>query len=286
MWNSARSAALARWPGRFSLAIAAVQHVRRMRGGAQAHLLRCDDGHFYVVKFRNNPQHLRVLANDFLVTRLAERVGLPVPATEIVDVGPWLVEHTPELNIMLGCNAIPCEPGLQFGSRYVISPLEGQVFDYLAPELFERVRNLETFAGMLVVDKWTCNSNGRQATFWRRLTERKYTVSFIDQGYCFNAGEWTFPDFPLRGVYCRNEVYSHIRGWDSFGPWLTRIENLPEEVIWNLASEVPPDWYGAQWDEMEKLVKTLIERRSMVRELIVAFGTSPRRPFPEWREAA
>jgi hypothetical protein len=126
-----------------------------MRGGAQAHLLRCDDGHFYVVKFRNNPQHLRVLANDFLVTRLAERVGLPVPATEIVDVGPWLVEHTPELNIMLGCNAIPCEPGLQFGSRYVISPLEGQVFDYLAPELFERVRNLETFAGMLVVDKWT-----------------------------------------------------------------------------------------------------------------------------------
>jgi hypothetical protein len=187
---------------------------------------------------------------------------------------------------MLGCNAIPCEPGLQFGSRYVISPLEGQVFDYLAPELFERVRNLETFAGMLVVDKWTCNSNGRQATFWRRLTERKYTVSFIDQGYCFNAGEWTFPDFPLRGVYCRNEVYSHIRGWDSFGPWLTRIENLPEEVIWNLASEVPPDWYGAQWDEMEKLVKTLIERRSMVRELIVAFGTSPRRPFPEWREAA
>lgn len=260
--------------------------MRRMRGGAQAHLLRCDDGHFYVVKFRNNPQHLRVLANDFLVTRLAERVGLPVPATEIVDVGPWLVEHTPELNIMLGCNAIPCEPGLQFGSRYVISPLEGQVFDYLAPELFERVRNLETFAGMLVVDKWTCNSNGRQATFWRRMTERKYTVSFIDQGYCFNAGEWTFPDFPLRGVYCRNEVYSHIRGWDSFGPWLTRIENLPEEVIWNLASEVPPDWYGAQWDEMEKLVKTLIERRSMVRELIVAFGTSPRRPFPEWREAA
>ena len=41
--------------------------------------------------------------------------------------------------------------------------MEGQVFDYLAPEMFDRVRNLETFAGMLVVDKWTCNSNGRQA---------------------------------------------------------------------------------------------------------------------------
>ena len=54
---------------------AAVQHVKRMRGGAQSHLMRCDDGHYYVVKFRNNPQHERVLANEFLATRLAERVG-------------------------------------------------------------------------------------------------------------------------------------------------------------------------------------------------------------------
>jgi len=35
------------------LAVQAVQHVRRMRGGAQSHLMRCDDGHCYVVKFQN-----------------------------------------------------------------------------------------------------------------------------------------------------------------------------------------------------------------------------------------
>ena len=64
----------------------AVQHVKRMRGGAQSHLMRCDDGHYYVVKFRNNPQHERVLANEFLATRLAESVGLPVPAAEVVEV--------------------------------------------------------------------------------------------------------------------------------------------------------------------------------------------------------
>ena len=81
-----------------------------------------------------------------------------------------------------------------------MSPLEGQVFDYLPAEMFGLVRNLETFAGMLVVDKWTGNANGRQAAFWRKLRERKYTAAFIDQGYCFNAGEWTFPDYPLRGV--------------------------------------------------------------------------------------
>jgi len=44
-----------------TLPIQALHHVRRMRGSAQAHLIRCDDGHFHVVKFQNNPQHVRVL---------------------------------------------------------------------------------------------------------------------------------------------------------------------------------------------------------------------------------
>jgi hypothetical protein len=137
---------------------------------------------------------------------------------------------------------------------------------------------------MLVVDKWTGNANGRQAAFWRKLREKKYTAAFIDQGYCFNAGEWTFPDFPLRGVYARNEVYESVRGWQSFEPWLSRIETMAEQVIWDLADGIPPEWWGGAWDDLEKLVRTLIMRRKMVRELIEAFRTSPRRPFPAWAE--
>src|SRR5262249_33193963 len=140
------------------------------------------------------------------------------------------------------------------------------------------------FAGILAADKWTGNANGRQAAFWRRLRERKYTVSFIDQGYCFNAGDWTFPDYPLRGVYARNEVYANVRGWESFEPWLSRIEEMDEDILWAAAGEIPPDWYGGEWEALEKLVKTLIERRRCVRELITAFRMSPRRPFPNWEE--
>ncbi len=45
-----------------------------------------------------------------------------------------------------------------------------------------------------------------------------------------------------------------------------------------------PEWYGGEWDELEKLVRTLICGAEMVRELIEAFRVSPRRPFPGWRE--
>ena len=134
---------------------------------------------FYVVKFRNNPQHLRVLANEMLATRLAARVELPVPVTAVVEVGEWLVEHTPELSIQLAHNTIRCQAGLQFGSQYVVSPLEGQVLDYLPVEMLDRVRNLETFPGMLVLDKWTGNANGRQAAFWKKSArENLYRIVY------------------------------------------------------------------------------------------------------------
>ena len=104
---------------------------------------------------RNNPQHLRVLTNEMLATRLAERAGLPLPGTEVVEVNDWLVEHTAELNVQPAHNAIRCVAGLQFGSRFVVNPLEGQVFDYIPAEMFGMVRDVETLR-----ECW-CWINGR-----------------------------------------------------------------------------------------------------------------------------
>lgn len=248
--------------------------------------MRADDGNFYVVKFQNNPQHLRVLANELIATRLAERVGLPVPVTEIVEVREWLVANTPELRVDLSGLPSHCKPGLQFGARYVCDPAEGQVFDYLPESMLPKVKNLAAFAGMLVADKWLGNANGRQAVFWKKTTERKYTATFIDQGYCFNAGEWNFPDSALRGVYARNLVYQHVQGWESFEPWLGRVENYVPGTIREVAGEVPPEWTGNDWKALEELTETIVERRSKVRELITAFRNSSRQPFPAWGQPA
>jgi len=234
------------------------------------------------VKFQNNPQHLRVLVNELLATRLAESVGLPVPVTEIVGVREWLIKNTQELHIDQAGLSLKCKPGLQFGARYVCDPAEGHAFDYLPESMFTKVKNLATFAGMLVVDKWLGNANGRQAVFWKKTNERKYTATFIDQGYCFNAGEWNFPDSALRGVYARNFVYQDVHGWESFEPWLNRVENLDPAAIHEIAGTVPPAWTSNDWGEMETLVATIVERRSKVRELITAFRNSTRQPFPLW----
>jgi HipA-like kinase len=262
--------------------ITAVQHIRRMRGGAQAQMMRCSDGNYYVVKFQNNPQGLRILANEMFATQLARICGLPVPRMAIVEVTGWLIKHTQELTIQLLGSAIPCQTGLQFGSCYAVSPLEGQVFDYLPVEMLSRVRNIECFYGMLVFDKWTGNSDGRQATFWRKAQDRRYSTSFIDQGYCFDANEWGFQDQPLRGVYPRSEVYEGLFGWDCFEPWLSRIEHLDDELIWRAAERIPPEWYRAEWDRLACLVRHLIERKNYLRNLISQLIDSPKTPLTNW----
>lgn len=264
------------------MAVQAVQQIRRMRGGAQGQLMLGADRHIYVVKFQNNPQHIRVLANELLASRLAAAAGLSVPQCDLVEVSSWLVENSPELEIDLGKTRVRCQPGLQFGSRFAGGTMPGQVVDYLPEEQLLEVKNVAEFAGILALDKWTGNANGRQAVFVRRQRERRYKAVFIDFGYCFHAGEWRFEDAPLRGVYYRNDVYREIKGWESFEPWLTRLETMPAETVWTAANEIPGEWYGGDQGELERLVDKLLVRRSRIRESIGAFWKSERKPFPKW----
>lgn len=151
----------------------ALEQLRRMRGGAQSHLMRCSDGHYYVVKFQNNPQHRRILVNELLGTKLAARSGLPTTPVAIVEVSEELIRLTPDLAIEMPRQRIPCQPGLQFGSRYPGDPRRLTLHDFLPDEQLRQVANLHDFAGMLVFDKWTCNTNGRQTLFFRVRSARR-----------------------------------------------------------------------------------------------------------------
>jgi len=264
------------------VAVHAVQQIRKMRGGAQSHLMLGSDGNAWVVKFQNNPQHLRVLANELLATRLGAAIGLTVPQCDVVEVSAWLIERTPELEVQIGGRRERCVAGLQFGSQLVGGLMPGYVADYLPEEQLLEVPNLNEFAGALALDKWTCNANGRQAIFHRKAREKRYRATFIDQGFCFNAGEWRFVDAPLRGVYARNAVYREATGWENFEPWLSRIETLAAEKVWNIAETIPPEWYGNDVALLEQLVEKLMERRGRVRDLITSFRESSRQPFPNW----
>jgi len=254
--------------------VRAREFVRRMRGASQPWLVRCEDGASYVVKFQNNPQHARVLANEMLASRLARLMGLPAAAPAFVEVSPTLLGSNPQLAFDIGERREPIRPGLQFGSRFPGIPSQTLVVDFLPDRLLRRMKNLtSTFLGAFVFDKWTCNCDGRQVIFHRPAD---------DEGSCFNDGDWTFPDSPIRGIYPRRLVYEKVRGMESFEPFLSRIENLTtgelEECTWG----IPTDWCEPDPGQLTRLMQVLYARRRALRQAILDARDSSLGPFPNW----
>jgi hypothetical protein len=98
------------------------------------------------VKFRNNPQHHRVLVNELLSATFLDYLKISIPETAIVHVTKPFLEANPEIHIALGTRRIAIEPGWHFGSRYPGDPARSAVYDFLPDALLSRVVNLEDFA--------------------------------------------------------------------------------------------------------------------------------------------
>jgi hypothetical protein len=220
-----------------------------------------------------------------LATDLGLALGLPMPRVEVIEVSDWLIERTEDPRISLGGAKIPCRSSKQLGSLYLGCESPAMTLDYLPRELLQGVRNLTDFARVLVLDKWTCNSDGRQAIFCKAPRGQRYAATFINQGYCFNAGEWTFPDSPLRGAYANNCVYE--RAWD--GRRLNRRSVGPNRWMraqpWRCAADIPEEWYEGDQDGLDSLMQALHHRRAAIRSLITESRRSSRNPFPNWRES-
>jgi hypothetical protein len=261
-----------------------------MRGGAQSHLLEADDGNWYVVKFRNNPQHRRVLVNELLAAAFLDYLKIAAPQIAMIHVTAAFLAANPEIHLTLGSRRIEVEPGWHFGSRYPGDPARVAVYDFLPDALLPGVVNLEDFRAILAFDKWTGNADGRQAVFYRAMVRRGpgeirpgFVASMIDHGYAFDGPNWDFPDSPLQGLYPRRIVYDSVRSLDDFQPWLDHIRSFPEEVFDSAWKRVPPAWIEGDEEALEDLLTRLYERRARVPELLEACRGTRVNPFPNWK---
>jgi hypothetical protein len=264
--------------------LSAVQHIRSMNGGTQSHLLRASDGLLYVTKFQNNPQHARILASEFLATKIGLWLGLPMPHVDVIDVPEWLVNHSLGLRIENDHRLVRCSSGRQLAFRYVADE-RGKIFHRLSKKIFERVINRQDFARVLVFDKWVGNCDGRQAVFTSGEKRGKYRATFVDQHYCFNGGRWTFPDMPHMGIYEYGYVYRDITGWHDFEPVLSRAEKIDRFDLWKFATEIPPEWYQHETKALSHLIEKLYKRRKSIPRLIEELWKSESNPFPNWTKA-
>src|SRR6185369_10513181 len=168
-------------------------YIRKMRGGAQSHLLEADDGRCYVVKFQNNPQHRRILVNELVSSVFLHYLQISCAETAIVKVDDAFIRKHPELAITLGSRSIPVEPGWHFGSLHPGDPARVAIYDFVPDALLSQVKNLADFLAILVFDKWVSNADGRQSVFFRARLEDwagvagklGFVALMIDHGFAF-----------------------------------------------------------------------------------------------------
>lgn len=265
-----------------------------MRGGAQCHLVEAADRNFYVLKPRNNPQHRRVLINEWLSSEFLRYLRIPVPPTAVLEVGDDVTAEYPDFSIQLGHHQYPVAPGWHFGSRFPGDPATVAVFDFLPDALLRTVANFSDFAGAFVFDKWAANADGRQAIFFRadirpagnEASSRPgaaFAASFIDHGFAFGGPEWTFHDAPLAGLSPARVVYHGIRGWSDFEPWLEWVKHFPEDAVDRALRQIPDSWFDDDRDRLYEMCERLMTRRTRVASLIEQCRQDRINLFPNWR---
>jgi hypothetical protein len=252
--------------------VIAVEIVRRMRGGSQAQLVRCYDGEYYIVKFQNNPQGKRTLVNELIGTLLAKHLGLPVGDTAIVDVRERLIHGTDDAVVQFPRRRVPYQHGLCFGSRLLGDiDRQGYLCHGVLPDFVQgRIDNPRDFLGMLVFDKWTCNTDNRQVVLVRNAEDDRVWAVMIDNGGCFNHSEWSFPDRPSGGLVCGVQAYHRVESIDDFEPWLGRLETGTDlTLLRGIGETVPEEWYDGDRCSLDRLVIALHGRCKIVRSLLL-----------------
>lgn len=272
--------------------------IRKMRGGAQAHLLEADDGDYYIVKFQNNPQHRRILVNEFVSAEILAHLQISCPGHRIVRVSQEFLTAHPEVHLQTGASHVAIAPGWHFGSRHPGNPDVTAIYDFIPDALLHQVANLDQFLAVLAFDRWVANADGRQSIFFRAqlkdwlarpgVPPRKlgFVAMMIDHGFAFNGPHWDFPDSAAAGLYPRRIVYDAVRSLADFEPWIDRIRNFPEEVFDRALRQLPPQWLDGDEDQLERVFENLLRRRARVPELLETCRKAPSSPFPKWSKGS
>lgn len=269
--------------------------IRKMRGGAQAHLIEAADRNFYVVKFLNNPQHRRILVNEWISSVFLNYLGIATPEVAIIRVTETFLRENTEVHFQRGTGRLEIEPGWHFGSRFPGDPARIAVYDFLPDSLLRSVENLNEFRGVLVFDKWIGNADSRQAVFFRaRLKEwipasaahslkTGFVAQMVDNGFVLDGPHWRLIDSAVQGLYFRPAVYGGVSGLTDFEPWLSRVVQFPEEVVDQAVKQIPPSWLDGDEDAFEEVLGRLFARRKRVPDLIEGCRRGGRvNPFTDW----
>lgn len=276
--------------------ITATRWIRAMSGGTQSQMCEADDGHTYVVKSCWNPQGRRTLVNEWIANELYRHCGLSVAVGIPIRIAGTVLADLCKLPSPRYWNLDPSFT-LHFGSQLPVNPEQEAIYDFVPAQLLRSVMNLQHFLGALVLDCWLANVDVRQSVFFRGTPKRWVENSMvhsskkglialmIDNGQCFNGGQWSFKTAQPVTPYRAGGVYAGVSGLQSFSPWIERIAAISTNLLDALRTNVPAEWMFQDENALDCLLEDLFRRKSLVPRLLSEVHLRTPSAFPNWKAA-
>jgi hypothetical protein len=271
--------------------VAATRFLTRMKGGSQPFLIEASDGKAYVTKTTATPQHIRSLVSEWICTALLNSLGITCPPCALVDVGEDFLRENPDLYLEDAGARRAVQPGVHFGSLHPGRVDHDATYDWIPARLHELVLNKSDFLGMFVFDNWVMQSDRRQVIYVRerigaaaRSPRANGLRAFmIDHGMAFGGIAWRFsPSIPA-SIVITPEAFRGVAGLPDLEPWLTAIEQFPEQLLRSAANSVPAAWILHDRPLLDGVIEQLLLRRASIRRLVSATVARSRPGFPDWQ---
>ena len=240
-------------------------------GGSGAQVFADANGEQYYVKYQENGQNLRVLANEYVAGQIAKTNKLLCPDSFLITIDNLL------LTTLAPINGHPISSGPHFGSKRMNNLYSGPALRSLIP----KCSNISDYAGIILFDAWLYNTDRRNDGNYLILTEgSNYNFCIIDHGHCFGMN-WTNVLLQTYLTEWSNayldEMYALINGRVDFDAAIDEINLRDDTFISNLVDAIPTQWLSDA-SESAALKKYLSVKRDDMENLLNTNSAK----FPNW----
>ncbi|WP_343215082.1 HipA family kinase [Evansella tamaricis] len=241
----------------------AISHIKKLgRGGSKTfpQLFECEDGQVYVVRPMLGSNN-RPLINELVSSKLADLIGLPIPAYQTIYVTKGIIKENKPLN------DIGMLPGIHFGCQYIKDAVPPSTKTICSCE------NANKLFDMFVFDQWINNCDRHKGNVLIVKNGEKQHFLCIDHERAFFDRNWKAADLKkhvfTRKIEWKNseKFYFHCLKNNNFSKPIDKVSKITEQELVKTVQAVPKEW-GTSEEDQRSLIYFLSKRQHNLKQWI------------------
>ncbi|MNW33493.1 hypothetical protein D3C74_104560 [compost metagenome] len=240
-------------------------------GSTKPYYIIGEDGNTYAVKFKENPQGIKSIINEYICSELAKILLLPVPEPALVNVSPdFLSIYGKTLGDFIGEEVTH---GFHFGTQKI-----KKAYAIETGAMIELATNINVISELFIFDLFICNSdrdsNGGNLLFDAK--EKKIVI--LDHTHAFDLGTiWDAQQLRMRigmpfqllnpNGFVYKKLIPYVGGFNPFKSILDKLNGMTHEQIWHIIDSVPDEWLLSS-EEKIALRDYLCDRKDRIHETL------------------